>query len=67
MFGLDGTQTISLPGIAQLAMWKNYDPLSPLVYTFSHRFNAIRTVIRDKLTGGLCNVFHVSINVRFLI
>ena len=50
---------LTLPKLAQLAMWENYNQCSPYVFTFQHRFNYVRVIFREKLTGGLCNVMWV--------
>ena len=59
MFGLDATTCITLPRLAQLAMWRNYDQSCPYIFTFQPRYDFVRKIFREKLTGGLCNVMWV--------
>ena len=47
----------SLPGLAQEAMMKNFDPESSLFFSFPHKFKEISTLFRQNVIGGLVNVF----------
>jgi len=47
----------SLPSLAQAAMFKNFDPESPLFYSFSEKYKRVCEIFRQSVIGGLVNVF----------
>ena len=62
LFGEDPTLCLSLPALANNAMFKNFSLDSPLVYSFAKKNEDVRKIMRDNVVGGLVNVFrrHVS-------
>ena len=61
-FGLNSITAMSLPSLAMTAMFKNYCPESPLIYSFAEQNKDINKLFRANVYGGLVNVFarHVS-------
>ena len=53
---------LSLPSLANNAMFRNFDVNSPLEYSVAKKNEDIRQLIRDNEVGGLVNVYrrHVS-------
>ena len=61
-FGVNPITAVSLPALASIAMYKNFEEDSPLFFTFSEDFKKINELFRMNMNGGLVNVFlrHVS-------
>ena len=57
-FDIDPHKELSLPSIALRAMVSNFKPTSPLVYTFGENERKIADIFRDRVYGGLTNVYH---------
>ena len=57
-FGVCLFDKLSLPGIAEKTMWKNYDKKSPKMFSFSQEYGFLNDEIRSKLYGGPTIVFH---------
>ena len=56
-FDVDPMLSSSLPGMAQLAMFKNLDPVSPLLFSIPNKFKEINELFRNNVLGGLVNCF----------
>ena len=56
-FGVSPLTHLSLPSMAQKAMFMNFEINSPLVYTFSKSFLEINKAFRENCLGGLTNVY----------
>ena len=57
-FGVDPIQAYSLPGLAQTAMFKNYDLSAPFCYTIPREeFSDVNNIFRSNVIGGLVNVY----------
>ena len=54
---------LTLPGLSEKVMWKQYDKTEASPYSFSNKFGHINEIIRGSLIGGLSTVFkrHVEI------
>lgn len=64
-FGLNPLQRLGLPQFAKHAMYKLFDPDSPVIFTFDEKSSATN-IFRDQTLGGLCTVFkrHVTLDVN---
>ena len=56
-FNVNPMLSQSLPSLAQEAMFKNFDPESPLFFSFPDKFKDISKLFRENVIGGLVNVF----------
>ena len=56
-FDVDPINSNSLPGMAQMAMFKNLDPDSPLLYSIPEKFKKINELFRENVIGGLVNCY----------
>ena len=56
-FGVDPITSSSLPGMAQMAMFKNLDPDSPLLYSIPEKFKEVNQIFRENVIGGLVNCY----------
>ena len=56
-FGVNAITAMSLPSLAQEAMFKNYAADAPLIYSFSEAFKEINQLFRKNVYGGLVNVY----------
>ena len=61
-FQVNPILSLSLPGLAQEAMFKSLKQDSPLIFTFSEKNKEINKIFRSQVYGGLVNVFrrHVT-------
>ena len=61
-FGVNPITSLSLPALASIAMYKNFEENSPLFFTFSETFKEINDLFRKNMNGGLVNVYlrHVT-------
>ena len=57
-FQLNTLEFVSLPGMAEKAMWSNYDATVNSPYTFHNNFKSIAQLIRTQIIGGLSCCFH---------
>ena len=57
-FSINPHAELSLPSIALKAMEANFKKDSPLVFTFSEDERKIADIFRDRVFGGLTNVYH---------
>ena len=57
-FELNPLEFVSLPGMAEKAMWNNYDASVNSPYTFHNSFKSIAQLIRKQIIGGLSCCFH---------
>ena len=62
-FDIDPHYELSLPSIALKAMIENFEHTSPLVYTFGERDRSLAKFFRDRIYGGLTNVYHRHIRL----
>jgi hypothetical protein len=60
-FGVNPMAALSLPSLAQEAMFKNYDLSAPLVFSFSNEFKDLSKLFRDSVYGGLVNVYRTHV------
>ena len=60
-FDVNPMSALSLPSLAQKAMFKNYDPTSPLIYSFSNKFKDLSEIFRSSIYGGLVNVYRTHV------
>ena len=56
-FGVNAITAMSLPSLAQEAMFRNYDPTSALIYSFAEENRDINNLFRKSVFGGLVNVY----------
>ena len=56
-FGVDAMKALSLPSLAQTAMFKNFDKQSPLIVSFDTKNGGSQQLFRKFVTGGLVNAF----------
>ena len=61
-FGVNPIVGLSLPGLAQQAMFKSFKRDSPLIFSFAEKNKEISDIFRSQVYGGLVNVFrrHVT-------
>ena len=61
-FGVNPQSALSLPSLAQEAMFKNYSLDAPYIYSFRDLNKDVNALFRDNVYGGIVNVFrrHVS-------
>ena len=61
-FGINAITALSLPGLSQIAMFKNYVKTDPLVFSFRQKNKDLNEIFRSQVYGGLVNVFrrHVT-------
>ena len=57
-FTLNPLDFVSLPGMAEKAMWRNYDTAVNSPYTFHNNFSYVPKLIRCQILGGLSCCFH---------
>ena len=57
-FTLNPLDFVSLPGMAERAMWRHYDTNVNSPYSFHDDFSSVPKLIRSQLLGGLSCVFH---------
>lgn len=60
-FKIDPYTHLSLPSLAFKAMFRLYDDVLPLSYSFGD--DELRTLFRGSIIGGLTNVYHRHINL----
>jgi hypothetical protein len=60
-FDINPMSALSLPSLAQEAMFKNFDPTSPLIYSFTNKFKYLSDVFRSSTYGGLVNVYRTHV------
>ena len=56
-FNVDPIISSSLPGMAQMAMFKNLDPDSPLLYSIPEKYKEVNEIFRENVLGGLVNCY----------
>ena len=56
-FNVDPIISSSLPGMAQMAMFKNLSPDSPLLYSIPDKFKEVNQLFRENVLGGLVNCY----------
>ena len=56
-FGVNAITSLSLPAVANTAMFNLYDKEKPLVVTFNNTFKEINQIFRRSIYGGLVNAF----------
>ena len=56
-FDADPLLSLSLPALAQEAMFANYEPNDPLMYSFSKKNQHINDIFRNNVYGGLVNAY----------
>ena len=57
-FDVNPHAELSLPSLAQKAMIENFKKDSPFVYSFNEKNRKIGEIFRDRVYGGLTNVYH---------
>ena len=62
-FGVNPHNELSLPSIALKAMVENFKPDSAFVYTFDEDEKDIADIFRDRVFGGLTNVYHKHVRL----
>jgi hypothetical protein len=60
-FDVNPMSALSLPGLAQKAMFKNYDSTSPLIFSFTDKFKDLSEFFRRSIYGGLVNVYRTHV------
>ena len=56
-FGVNAITAMSLPSLAQEAMFRNYSPDAPLIYSFAEANREINELFRSRVFGGLVNTY----------
>jgi len=56
-FDVDPLLHLSLPALAQEAMFANYEPNDPLIYSFAEKNKDINDIFRNNVYGGLVNAY----------
>jgi len=56
-FGVNAMTAMSLPSMAQTAMFSNYKSDAPYIYSFPDENQGINKLFRDNVLGGLVNVY----------
>jgi len=56
-FGVNAITAMSLPSLAQEAMFKNYAPDAPLIYSFAEANRDINKLFRASVFGGMVNAY----------
>ena len=62
-FHIDATQYLSLPTIAQTALYTAYDPNAAFIYSFGQKWDEIRQLHRENINGGMVACYHRYINL----
>lgn len=62
-FGVDPLIRLSLPSIAFEAMFNAFDQSLPYVASFNKQNDDIRELFREKVEGGVTNVYHLDIDL----
>ena len=62
-FGIDPLIRLSLPSIAFEAMFNTFDQSLPYVASFNKNNDDVRELFRDKVEGGVTNVYHRDIDL----
>ena len=57
-FALNPLDFVSLPGMAEKAMWRHYDTTVNSPYTFHDNFSHVPKLIKSQIVGGLACCFH---------
>jgi len=63
-FGLDTYQFVSLSAISQHVAYTKYDATTPPLYSFPQKFKSFSELLRSKMRGGICMVFHRMISLN---
>jgi len=63
-FEQDASTFLSLPGIAEKALYRNFDPGCSYIYSFLQKDNDIRALHRAKINGGIVNIFHRNVYIK---
>ena len=63
-FEQDANTFLSLPGVAQKALYRCYDQTCSYIFGFRAVNDDIRSMHRRTLCGGLVNVFHRHIDIQ---
>ena len=63
-FGITPLGFMTLPGLSERVMWKQYDRSQNQPYSFSAKFGFVNKLLRENLMGGLAAVLkrHVEVN-----
>jgi hypothetical protein len=60
-FNVNAIVALSLPSLAQKAMFKNYSIDSPLIYTIDEKNKELNELFRKSVIGGLVNVYQTHV------
>ena len=63
-FSIDVLSHLSLPAVAESAMWKLYDCNESRIFSFPQRFSHLNSIIRENILGGPSIVFHRHLETK---